>query len=325
MRYESKCEVESKINTMKKLALLFSITLGIFILSGCENQPVSDMETDLTEGVSIAEEEVYDFKASEATDEDISAARFGAHLFRGKMGISGSHKFFGKNFPPCATVSVSGDDFPKTITIDYADGCSGRNGLEKKGLITIVMSDTILNPGASYTITMENMILGKREVSKSSTITNEGQNEAGNWLMSIQSVSTTSFEKKDESYVIVRENDMQREWLSGFETPEHDDDQLLLSGISLITVNDTISFRREITEALLIDRGCKYPLSGIVEITRNGEVMTINFGDGECDNIAVITKDGESEEIDLDEGKFKNESGNSRNKRKNMKRKKGWW
>ncbi|MCK5066933.1 MAG: hypothetical protein KAR16_05825, partial [Bacteroidales bacterium] len=73
---------------------------------------------------------------------------------------------------------------------------------------------------------------------------------------------------------------------------------------------------------LEINRACKYPLSGVIEITRDGETMTIDFGAGECDNIALVTKDEESEEIELSAGKFR--KGFQRHI-KHMKQKKGWW
>jgi hypothetical protein len=51
--------------------------------------------------------------------------------------------------------------------------------------------------------------------------------------------------------------------------------------------------------------------------------MTINYGAGECDNIALVTKDGgESEEIELNSGKFRK---GFQRKHKHMKQNKGWW
>jgi hypothetical protein len=60
----------------------------------------------------------------------------------------------------------------------------------------------------------------------------------------------------------------------------------------------------------------------VIEITRGEETMTIDFGAGECDNIALVTKDGVSEEIELSAGKFR--KGFQRHI-KHMRQKKGWW
>jgi hypothetical protein len=240
------------------------------------------------------------------------------------MMVYGSHLFFGNNFPPCAIVTVEGDDFPKTITIDYSEGCTGRMGLEKKGIVTIYMSDTIIHEGAYYTVTFENLTMGQREISKTATFTNEGLNDAGYWVISFESLSTTTFEKQGENFTIVRKYSGEREWMAGFDTPGVSDDIFLLTRNGSITVNDDLKFSKTTVDPLWIDRTCKWPLSGIVEITRGDEIMTIDYGygTGECDNIALVTKDGVSEEIELNSGQFR--KGFQRHN-KHMKQNKGWW
>jgi hypothetical protein len=301
-----------------KMILATGLAMALFI-TGCEQSPWRT--DDFGDNITLAEEEVAALKSAESTDSDVDAAKFGGHLMKGGMVLGGSQQLFGRNFPPCATVTVDNDDFPKTITVDYSDGCVGRMGLEKKGTLTIEMSDTILNEGAVYMVTFSNVSFGKRTIDKTITYTNEGQNEDGNWVISYEMLSTTSFTKEEETYVIVREFAGTKEWLAGFETPEYADDQFLRNGSGTITVNDDLKFERTVID-LLIDRACKYPLSGVIEITRGEESMTIDFGTGECDNIALVTKDGESEEIELNAGKFR--EGFKRHLR-HMKLNKGWW
>jgi len=289
-------------------------------MAGCEKTGAG-LE-NLGDGVTIAEEEVADLKAAEATDSDIAAARFGGHMLGKGMMIGGDHLFLGTHFPRCATVTVDSDEFPKTITIDYTDGCSDRMGMEKTGVITIYMTDTIINAGAEYTVTFDNLSFGNRTISKTATITNEGTNEDGNWVISFESLSTTTFERDGESYEIVRDFSGEREWQAGFLTPEVEDDILFVSGSGTITVNGEITFTKTIIEPLLIDRSCRYPLSGIVEITRDGETMTIDYGDGECDNIAEVTKDGVTEQIELNACRFRD---GFERQHKYWHQHKGWW
>jgi hypothetical protein len=302
----------------KNLILSAAITMALFI-TGCEQSPWSANE--FSENVTMAEEEIASLKSAEATDCDIDAVRFGGHLMSRGMMLGGTHLLFGRNFPPCAVVTVDSDEFPKTITVDYSEGCIGRMGLAKKGILTIYMSDTILNEGAEYTYTFENLTVGNREIEKTATLTNLGENDEGNWEISYEMLSTTTFTRDEVTYVIVREVTGIQEWLAGFETPETADDRFIRNGEGTVTVNEELKFERTVTD-LLIDRSCKYPLSGVIEITRDGETMTIDFGTGECDNIALVTKDGESEEIELNAGKFR--QGFERHK-KHMRQKKGWW
>jgi len=305
---------------MKKRWIIAVGVVAALFMAGCE-QTGNNLE-ELDDNVTIAEEEIADLKSAEATDGDVCAARFAGHMFSGGMMMGGYHLFFGNGFPPCATVTVDSEEFPKTVTINYEEGCTGRMGLQKKGIITIYMTDTIINEGAEYTVTYDNLVMGQREISKTAYFKNLGPNDDGNWVISYELSSTTTFEKNGQEYIIVRELSGEREWLDGFDTPQMSDDIFFLSGSGTITVNDEIKFTKEIIEPLLIDRACRFPLSGIVEITRNDETMTIDFGTGECDNIAVVTKDGESEEIELNSGHFG--KGFHRHFR-HMKQNKGWW
>ncbi len=304
---------------MKTLKIISAVVIMALGLAGCEQS--SWNTDDFGENLTMAELEVASLKSTEATDSDVDAAKFGGHLMKGGMMLGGSHLLFGRNFPPCVVVSLDNDEFPKTLTVDYSEGCVGRMGLTKKGMLTIHMTDTILNEGAIYTYTFENMTIGNRAIEKTATLTNLGQNDSGNWEFSFEMLSTTTLEREEETFTIVREFSGIKEWLAGFGTPESADDQFLRNGSGTITVNDELKFEKTITD-LFIDRACKYPLSGVIEITRDEETMNIDFGTGECDNIALVSKDGESEEIELNACKFR--KGFKRHE-KHMKKNKGWW
>ncbi len=307
---------------MKKIVFILAGAL-VLMFAGCDNLDMNSQEAGINgEDLTIAEDEVFTIKSTESTESDVDAANHAAGIFRGGMGVGGAHHFLGDNFPACATVTVSGNSFPKKVVIDYGDGCSGRQGMGRTGTITIEMSDTITLVGAVYKVTFADVTVGNKTIDKTATMTNEGLNGSGNWVISSETVMTTTMEAGKNNMVATREFSGQKEWLNGFGTPETEDDQFLKSGGGTITINDTLTFEREITEPLFIDRTCRYPLSGVVEITRDGEFLTINYGDGTCDNIAIISKDGVEEEIELEGGKFKKEF---QRKNKNMKKKKGWW
>ncbi len=305
---------------MKKQAILIAGAILSAMILGCENSvPIFDGTGD---EITLAEDEVFILKSAESTDRDINAARFGANMFTGGMVVGGPHQFFGMHFPSCATVTVNGEDFPKEIIIDYGDGCTGRAGLEKRGVITLHMTDTITSPGATYTITFEDVSIGNRHLEKTATITNAGLNSEDQWVITSQWVLTSTRESGGETVVVIREYSETKVWISGFETPEIQDDIFTKSGGGTIMVNDELTYERTITDDLLLNRQCMFPLSGVIEITRKGEAMSIDFGEGECDNIAVVTKDGESEEIELISGRFKKEF---HRKEKHMKKHNGWW
>ena len=59
-------------------------------------------------------------------------------------------------------------------------------------------------------------------------------------------------------------------------------------------------YKRNIVKPLVKIDGCDYIVEGKIEYIKNGVVVaTLDFGDGECDNIATKTVDGVDKEIKL--------------------------
>ena len=62
-------------------------------------------------------------------------------------------------------------------------------------------------------------------------------------------------------------------------------------------------FKKTITKPLVKIEGCKYIVEGTIEFSKEGEVIAIiDFGDGDCDDIATKTVDGKTTEFSLKEG-----------------------
>jgi hypothetical protein len=297
-----------------KNRLLFLSIIVAGILFGCN-------KSDLSPGdLTIAEDEVFALQADEAADQIISPATFAGHMTNADAKGPGKYRFFPfKNFPACAVVTLTDSIFPKEIVVDFDGNCSTWHGNSLTGKIIITISDRIIKEGATINVVYENVKFGEKTINRESLLTNEGMNENGNWVISFVSTVTVTY---GEGHVSVREFSGEKEWISGFLTPEITDDKFYKTGNGTITVDDNVKFTRLITTPLYIDRACRFVLSGVVEITRGGETMIIDYGDGECDNIATVTKDGETEEIELGACKFRDDS--KRHKR-NFRNLKGWW
>ncbi|MFH0756775.1 MAG: hypothetical protein V2B15_05775 [Bacteroidota bacterium] len=276
----------------------------IILIAGCVHSTA--YKDHLSQITTVAEEEIFDMKASEITDRDIASASFGGHLFKAGMMVGGPHLFFGKSFPDCATVAVSGEDYAREIIIHYIEACAEPSGMVRSGTITLVMTDTILNKGAVCTATSKDFSFGKKDVEKTLVVTNEGVNEQGHWIMTFQSISATRFQNDGELISFNRDYSGQKEWLSGFETPDVEDDQFLLTGAGTILLNEEIMYHRKITEPLLMDRSCVFPLRGIIQINKDRDTLMINFGEGVCNNKAEARINGAYAELDLERGRIRN-------------------
>jgi hypothetical protein len=83
---------------------------------------------------------------------------------------------------------------------------------------------------------------------------------------------------------------------------EQNDDVVQITGYTNAETSDGDVYKKEIVEPLIRTRDCRYIVQGTVEITLNGElVSSLDYGDGECNDTAILTQNGESTEIDLSE------------------------
>lgn len=272
-----------------KSVVLLSLLLVGFLFS-CEN---INKQQVLFNGEAIAQDEIISLKTGEIGEEDAQPALiacggpgFGMYMR--------NHRFD----QDCMTLTSSGADFPKEIIIDYGEGCEGRHGEIRLGKIIISMSADIREAGAVYETRYEGISMGGRQIELLKTTKNLGQNEAGNWLIETALNQTISYEDGSTS---TRIQTGVNEWISGFETLERDDDVFLKTGSGSVVTSEGAEYSRIITTALLVDRSCLYIKSGVVVMNRDGQEVIIDFGDGECDEWATVTTDGNSELIDLSE------------------------
>jgi hypothetical protein len=103
-----------------------------------------------------------------------------------------------------------------------------------------------------------------------------------------------------DNTVIERSFDHQREWIAGFNTRNIWDDEVLITGTASGVTISGVAYTNTITTALHWTRACKFIVSGIIDIEREGkESIVLNFGSGSCDAVATVTKGGETKEITL--------------------------
>ncbi|MFM9986680.1 MAG: hypothetical protein ACKVOK_15685 [Flavobacteriales bacterium] len=198
--------------------------------------------------------------------------------------------------PECAVYTEDSESYPKNITIDFGDGCADPMGRVRSGIIHINLTDDMLNEGAVRTVTFENYAVNDIEIEGIRTTTNTGLNEfsqptfSRNIEMSIERPQGT-FERTCNGNVA---------WVSGFDTPECGDNVFTETGSGTLTRPNGVVMTHTITEALLIDRNCGYVIDGIIEISGPNGEGNIDFGDGTCDDQAIVTRpNGDVETITL--------------------------
>jgi len=246
---------------------------------------------------SIVDDEILSLKSIETGEEDSQEAIFASG--KANFGQRVRNRLLNRD---CITVTTSGDEYPKEIVLDYGEGCMNKHGELKTGKVIITLSDMMMNEGAEHVITYENVMVGDKAVELTKTKKNVGQNTDGNWEIESTLLMVTTYEDESTS---TRNISGKTEWLDGFGTESKLDDIFLRYGNGSVLTSEGAEYTRDITTPLLHDRSCLYIKSGVVELNKDGQEITIDFGEGECDRWATVTTDGESKEIDLSERKGK--------------------
>jgi hypothetical protein len=150
--------------------------------------------------------------------------------------------------------------------------------------------------GSTRTITFDNYFFNGIKVEGTKVVENTGYNTNQNIVFSV--ALTDGKLTLPDGQFIERSFEHQREWIAGILTMYIWDDECLITGIANGMNINGVEYSNTIMTALHWKRVCKFIVSGVVKIEREGkEAIELNYGDGECDAIAVVTKGEESKEI----------------------------
>jgi hypothetical protein len=266
------------INKIGLIAILAVLTS----LSAC----LKDKEETTFDSENLSNENVSSMvDKSLSDDEDAVSLRSGS----GGCGI---------NWPvaSCAVVTEDSETFPKTITVDYGDGCVDIHGRTKSGKILIHLTDELIIIGAVRTVTYENYFINSVQIEGSRTATNLGPNSSDqptfNRIVDVAITYNGSTFQRDFVETIT--------WISGFETDECGDNVLSIVGTGSVTRPNGIIVPRTTTTPLTLDYTCGYIISGVIQVVAPLGTFTIDYGNGECDDEAVLTRpNGETQTITL--------------------------
>lgn len=188
--------------------------------------------------------------------------------------------------------------WPKVIIIDYGTGCTGFYNITRSGKIIINVTGPRREEGSKRTVTFDNYYFNDIKVEGTKLFENLGPNDGGNIVISASLTGGKLI--LPDGKTLEREASHRREWVAGFMTPDKWDDECLVTGSSSGKNGDGISYLRTITSLLQWKRVCAFIVSGVVTIERQGaEPFDLDYGTGECDNKAIVSRGGESKEIQL--------------------------
>ena len=288
---------------MKTKIIALSL-LTIFSIVGCSKD---DKETN---SVFSADEAAVNSKIDIASDD---VAEIVENEFTETQNNAGTENRLSESSSPssrlmiCGTVTrvpafgtplIPGTEVTKTITFgNETTGCTLANGNVVKG--TIVVTFTYQPNATSHTINYEFVNFFHNQIrlngNRTFTRTLDAQTQIPTVVMNMQMTATFP-----DGRVLTRIGTRTRTIIAGFDTPN-----ILNDNIYQVTGNWTTTFPNTtiqtstITTPLIVKMSCinqNKPLlvQGVITFQRNGNSATLDYGNGDCDNLAVFTINGNS-------------------------------
>ncbi|MEM9328531.1 MAG: hypothetical protein AAGA85_22890 [Bacteroidota bacterium] len=196
---------------------------------------------------------------------------------------------------------VTHDTEAQTITVDYGDGCEGPRGRVRRGRLLITYDGDRFTEGSFRTVTFDDFFVDETQIegTRTHTVTTV-DSDSGVYTVDIALVGgKMTF---DDGTSITREASRTRTTNLGLGIENFTTVNASASGLN----REGVAYSMETTTPLTFKRACRFerifvPVSGVKVRTVGDVTVTIDYGDGACDNLAVVTSsDGTVEEIELE-------------------------
>ncbi len=207
------------------------------------------------------------------------------------------HNLRNSQLPDCVTVTVVMQQNFKEITLDFGDGCEV-NGKFLAGIMIITFEPDPNANQREITTVFDNFTINQRTINGVKNRLWQASNDNGNPQHTITVDITVNWLTTD--YLIHRTGTKVRERVEG-EQGIWTTYVFNITGQWTNTFGNGNTYSWEILTPLVKEAICYFFVSGNVEIERPNVSGVLDYGNGECDNLAIFTtSNGEVIEISLD-------------------------
>ncbi len=265
--------------------LLF-MSLSLILLVSCNNDETTpDLSSEEIEDASLDafEDSYYDdgddliTEAFASTDVELSGGR-----------IQSDERLL------CAALTRSGSKAEGSLRLDFGAGCTDPRGNLRTGVIVATHQGGWNNAGSQWNISFEEYSINGIKIEGTRTVTVVSVTDA---LTTYEVVLTGGKITWPDGRVATREAKRRRE----HERNENNLlDRLIIYGTAHGTFRNGRGYSLEILERLIYRRACTaeggiIPVSGVKLIKQGDRELTVDYGDGTCDNVVILTnKNGRS-------------------------------
>lgn len=263
-----------------KIQHLLPFFLALVLLASCKKEEEPTQEPDLNPAKDIA------LVFGAYSDAFSQVDRVG----KSEPGLRDNY-----GLPVCATVIFQDTlQFPYEVIIDFGeDNCPDIYGVNRRGKILFKISGPYQDVGTAITTTLENYHVMDHHLQGSRVVTNEGQNSNGNMWFSVVEADVT-LTAPDGSWTSHWESTRVREWTEG-EVSWWNllDDIYEITGSAEGISRTGIPYTVNISDPLVVEIGCPWIVEGSIDLFPEGSsVMSVDYGNGNCDDDAVVIYEG---------------------------------
>lgn len=295
--------------------LIPSLTAGCFLLASVlftscqkendvQSQAIGEEESHIMTGESAAADAEYDevteigltaaadIEASNSAPEEVPGTAAGT-VVKIRTEI---FKELASKLGPCTEITVSSDSFPKTVIINYGDGCVCRDGKFRKGAVVLHFTGPIRRSGSVLTITFRDYYVNRAHIEGTKRITNLSAGTMHKFSVNVEE-GKISWDNGRGFHYEGRKVILQKK---GADTRTVADDVYEITGDDkTIYANGGIVVKNTETPLIKII-GCKWLVQGKLKILINNRSLFIDYGTGDCDNKATLSWSRGKKEITLD-------------------------
>jgi hypothetical protein len=261
---------------MKKI-ILSLLAIAVFTFIGCKKDD-SSATLETTELIAVSSEDMSETESSTQSTED----ELDNLLEENGLKVRGCK--------PVVALSAPKGTYPQTITMTFDGNCNDQHARKRKGQIIITLSDSLMKPGATKTVTYNNFTLDSTKVEGTRKWTNTGRNPQGQPTFKREAINLKltfndgTFATLTSLHIVTK--------TQGYNTPLiFADDVWAVTGNTEGVNRKGKTFQSVISSPIIHKALCPWITGGVRTITVNNKTFSLDYsyGGGDCDREALLT------------------------------------
>ncbi|WP_222983493.1 hypothetical protein [Flagellimonas meishanensis] len=270
------------------------VAMVLMVLASCSKDETASETLSGSEVISATELKFSD--ETEMISEEVTAIAEDVYATE-EIALTSKNDYTTDFLRDCVTITTVVTDTTREKTIDFGEGCELPTGNMLSGIIYLSYALDMEAASANITLSLENFTFNGVAIEGGADILRVRSNENGNPQGTSNAAFTATWpDGETASFTGTRT----REWIEGFGSGFWGDNVYLITGKRTYTGRLGNVYEKEVVTPLRRELACRFIVSGVLDISRNGSTASLDFGDGSCDAKGVLTyPDGTEQEIFL--------------------------